>query len=195
MDLDLLTQHELDQEQPGGIVINPYSALGKELRKWEQHKTDLVPNGTQPGNPYVYRPYPKMLYKAQRQPNGQFACFMEPPAPWQYERPEQYSAAVLLKETFDKTCYTLVHDEGQERIALGQGWAEDQAKAMAVHEARERAMGDAAAEVAFAARTMSEKAQRELGTADDSTHEHVVDVLPKRGLKVKGVTGRGEVEE
>ena len=196
MDFDAITPHVLDEEQPGGLVINPHSALGKELRKWEQHKTDIVPNGTQPGNPYVYRPYPRMLYKAQLQPNGQWACMMAMPVTWQFDRPEQYAQAMLLKETFDKTCIRIVTDESQERIAIGQGWCADPVLAMAQHEREEQAVGDAAAEVAHRVKRMSEGAQREIAAADDSTHEHVVDVIPKRrGRKKKvAVAASGEVE-
>ena len=158
------------------------------------HKTDLVPNGTQPGNPYVYRQYPKMLYKAQRQPNGQWACMMDTPMSWQFARMEEYSQAILLKESFDKACYKIVDDEGQERLAKGQGWSLSQKEAMDLHEREEQAMGDASAEMLYAARGMSDKANREIAAAADTTHEHVVDVVGKRKGQ-KAVTGRGEVED
>lgn len=183
-----------------GIVIPHESELGKELARWEQHRTRYVGDDQQPGNPYVYREYPKMLYKAQRQPNGQYACMLPAPDIYQYERPDQYERACLLKESFDRSCQRIVADESAERIAIGQGWAVTSPKAMELAEAHERAIGNAAAEAAYAAQRMTDKAKRELAEADRQTHEHVVDVKPakKRGRPAKGtpvaVSGAGEVE-
>ena len=118
-----LAPHPLDDDAPGGLVINPHSALGKELRKWEQFKTELVPRGTQPGNPYVYRPYPKMLYKAQRQANQQAACLAPVPDPYAHATAEEYQRACLAVESFNRSCTRTVDDESAERLARGQGWA------------------------------------------------------------------------
>ena len=183
MDFDL-APHPLDEEAPGGLVINPHSALGKELRKWEQHRTELVPRGTNPGNPYVYRPYPKMLYRAQPLPNGQTACLAQAPNPYTFERPEAFERAVLMVESFNRSCTRIVSDEGQERIAIGQGWALDPKAAMAVYEQEQQAIGNAAAEAAYAAQGMTSKAREELKAADASTHQHVTDVKGgKKGAK------------
>ena len=183
MDFDL-APHPLDEEAPGGLVINPHSALGKELRKWEQHRTELVPRGTNPGNPYVYRPYPKMLYRAQALPNGQYGCLAQAPNPYTFERPEAFERAVLMVESFNRSCTRIVSDEGQERIAIGQGWALDPQAAMAVYEQEQQAIGNAAAEAAHAAQGMTSKARAELTAADASTHQHVTDVKgSKKGAK------------
>ena len=183
MDFDL-APHPLDEEAPGGLVINPHSALGKELRKWEQHRTELVPRGTNPGNPYVYREYPKMLYRAQRLPNGQSGCLAQHPDPYQFERADQFERAVLMVESFNRSCTRVVSDESQERIAIGQGWAVDPKAAMAVYEQEQQAIGNAAAEAAYAAQGMTSKARDELKAADASTHQHVTDVKGnKRGAK------------
>jgi len=183
MDFDL-APHPLDEEAPGGLVINPHSALGKELRKWEQHRTELVPRGTNPGNPYVYREYPKMLYRAQRLPNGQSGCLAQHPDPYQFERADQFERAVLMVESFNRSCTRVVSDESQERIAIGQGWALDPKAAMAVYEQEQQAIGNAAAEAAYAAQGMTSKAREELKAADASTHQHVTDVKGgKRGAK------------
>ena len=183
MDFDL-APHPLDEEAPGGLVINPHSALGKELRKWEQHRTELVPRGTNPGNPYVYREYPKMLYRAQRLPNGQSGCLAQHPDPYQFERADQFERAVLMVESFNRSCTRVVADESQERIAIGQGWALDPKAAMAVYEQEQQAIGNAAAEAAYAAQGMTSKAREELKAADASTHQHVTDVKGgKKGAK------------
>src|SRR6185437_10122022 len=104
---------------------------GKELRKWEQHPG---PYGRTPGNPYVYRPYPKMLYKAQPQVNGQVACLLPAPHPYGFEKPEQYNQAMLAVESFNRSCTRIVRDESEEAIAKGQGWANDPRAALERHE-------------------------------------------------------------
>lgn len=184
-----LTPHPLDDEAPASIVINPHSALGKELRKWEQHRTELVPRGSNPGNPYVFRPYPRMLYRAQALPNGKTACMMPQPSPYEYQSASEYERACLLKESFDRLCQRIVPDEGAERIAVGQGWSLTAPDALARAEQEARAIGQAAAEAAYAASRMSDKAKAELSAADQTTHEHVTDVV---GIK-KGRRGRKRV--
>jgi hypothetical protein len=176
MDFDPLVPHPLDDEAPGGVVINPHSAYGKELRKWEQHRTDLVPRGTNPGNPYVFRPYPKMLYKAQRQLGGQYVCMPPAPHPYDFAKPEEHQQAILAWESFNRSCTRIVKDESEERLAKGQGWAESPVLALERHEQDERAIGQAAAEAAFTARRMTEKSQAELVEAESSTYQHVTDV-------------------
>jgi len=179
----------VDEEAPASLIINPHSDYGKELRKWEQHRTELVPRGTNPGNPYVYRPYPKMLYRAQRQQNGQYACMAPAPHPYDFERSELHQQAVLAWESFNRSCVRIVKDEGDERIVKGQGWAESPELAMEQYEKEQQAIGNAAAEAAYAAQRMSERARAELAEADASTHQHVTDVTgvakARRGRKPK----------
>jgi len=186
----------IEDEAPGGIVINPHSALGKELRKWEQHHSELTPRGTQPGNPYVYRAFPKMLYRAQVYGRtGQPSCLVAAPDPYMFDRNDIYEREVLAVETFNKSCQRIVHDESEERIAKGQGWAEGPTEALQVFERQQQDIGRAAAEAAFHAKRMSEQAQREFKSAGEETHEHVVDVQPKkRGRKPKAIAGSGPVE-
>jgi hypothetical protein len=174
------------------VVITPSSELGKELRKWEQHHTQysLTEDGnSQPGNPYQYRPYPKMLYKAHQRPNGQPGCMLPPPYAFEFASMDQYERACLEIEAFNKTCYTVVHDESQERIARGQGWATDPKGALDLFEQAQQAIAQAAAEAAFAARRMSESAQQEFSEAEASTSEHVTDVTKGRaGKKARGIS-------
>lgn len=189
-----LDPHPLDEEAPPSIVINPHSELGKELRKWEQHYTHMVPPGTHPGNPYVFRAFPKMLYKAQRSRAGQLVCFLPTPSPFGYDKADQYQMALHEKETFDKACQRIVKDEGEELLARGQGWCETIPAALEQAEREQRAIADAAAEAAHAALRMTDKAKRELADADASTHEHVTDVKPakKRGRPAKGIVAVSE---
>ena len=167
-----------DEEAPGGVVINPHSPMGKELRKWEQHVgTQFTPFGTTPGNPYVFRPYPKMLYKAQKQTHtGKVFCMMPPPDITEFDNTALYERACLQVDSFNKRCYIIVHDDEGERRATNDGWRETPSAAMEMHEALEQAISTAAAEANFAVQHMSQRAKDELKVAGDSTHQHVTDV-------------------
>lgn len=176
-----------DEAADGGIVINAHSELGKEYLKWEQHQTYLVPRGKSPGNPYVYRPFPAMVYKAiERQ--GKVICMDPMPAPHDFERADQYERACLSVDTFNKSCQKIVHDDSERAIAFNDGWRGSPKDAIeALHE-RNKQIATAAAEVAYHAQRMSEQAKAELAEADASTDEHVTDVKPimKRGKAAKG---------
>jgi len=191
----------VEEEAPPSVVINPHSDLGKELRKWEQHYGHLTPPGTRPGNPYVYRPYPKMLYMASRQENGQAASVLPNPHPWNYPNALDLERAQLAQENWNRGHQRIVKDEAEERLAKGQGWTETPQSAIDRYDEQQKAIAEAAAQAAFSALRMSEQAKRELKRADASTDAHVVDVKPisgkKRGRKPKSVavTGTGPVED
>lgn len=185
-----------DEEAPSSVVINPHSELGKELRKWEQHVTELTPRGTRPGNPYVYRQYPVMLYRAQPDPrSGKVFCVQPAPEPWLFDRMDQLQQEQLRIEAFNKSNQRIVKDEAEERLATGQGWAASPDAALDVYERQQQAVAEAAAQAHYAAARMNEPAQREWTAAQDATHAHVVDVQgPKRGRK-RIVTGTGPIED
>lgn len=173
-----------------GVVINPESDLGHELAKWEQHHTRLVGDGQNPGNPYVYRPYPKMLYRAQRLPNGQIRCVAAPPNPLHFNDPKDYEREFERTEAFNKACQRIVGDESEHLIAQGQGWCEDIPAAMAQAEREAAAISTAAAEAAYQAARMSERALAEFAAADAASEHHVVDVVGAKRGKSKAVSVR-----
>lgn len=143
------------------LVINPESELGKELAKWEVKRP--------------YQAYPKMLYRAGDL-NGKRLCMAPAPSPFGWRDQNEYQAAVNQAEAFTAGCQMIVQDESHERLAKGQGWTDSPAEALAQAEKEARALGDAAAEANFAARRMSDPAQRELAEVNSLTHEHVADV-------------------
>jgi hypothetical protein len=181
------------------VNLPPSSELMKELRKWEQHNTRFAmteDGDMKPGNPYVFRPYPKMLYRAQKNFAGKTVVMQPMPEAWHYASVPEYERACLEVETLNRRGQLIVDSEEKERIAAGQGWCVTQADAIEQAEREEQAIAQAAGEAAYAASRMSEKARAELKAADEVTHEHVVDVQPrKRGRKPKVVTGSGVVDE
>lgn len=178
------------------VIVTPNSELGKELRKWEQHHTRFsitAEGNSEPGNPYQYRPYPRMLYKAQLHESGQVRCLTAPPAAYEYLSAAEYERACLMADAFNRRCLTTVESEADERRAKADGWCESAADAVRAAEAHEQAIGRAAAEANFQVQGMSDVARREWHAAHETTDQHVVDVQgAKRGRKV--VTGHGPVE-
>lgn len=168
-----------------GVQISPESNLGIELAKWEK--------------PYRFEPYPKMVYYA-RTIDGKPVCMMPQPSQFGWRDAAEYQMAILQAESITKSNQRIVQDADEEKRAREEGWRETPQAALEHHEALEREIGKAAAEANFGARRMSEAAQREHQAATDSTHEHVVDLKPKRKYskrskaKPVAVTGSGEVE-
>lgn len=183
----------IDDDGEPSVMISPHSELGKELRRWEQHPGPL---GRNPGNPYVFREFPKMLYRAETHPvSGQATCMKARPNPWEFihipdreARAQFYDEACQQAELWNKEHQKIVRDEFEERIAKGQGWANTVAGALERFEQDQQQIAEAAAQTAFHAQRMSDKARAELAAADASTDQHVVDVRPrkKRGRPAKG---------
>ena len=67
------------QAKRGGFRINPDGQEAAELRKHEQFPTYYT-GAEGPGNPYRYRPFPKMLYRAELTESGKVACGAEQPS-------------------------------------------------------------------------------------------------------------------
>lgn len=167
-----------DESAPGGVVVNPHSPLGKELARWEQHHTHLIGRGQTPGNAYVYRPYPRMLFKAVKKQNGRVVCMEGEPPVHLFKEHAEYQRAYSEWQVLDQQCSKVVNSEEEERLAKGQGWCTSQQEAITRFEQEEQALSRAAAEANFAAAKMSTKAQAEKKALDNSTHEHVLDVTP-----------------
>lgn len=185
-----------------GIQISPHSELGKELRKWEQHHTPYAidENGDmKPGNVYRFQPFPAMLYRASVV-NGKGVVTLDPPNPLLFERADAYQRAEILVDTQNKANQRIVHSDDERRRAMNEGWRESPQEALALHEEREIAIANAAAEAAFHAQRMTEQAKAEFAHAGGQTDKHVVDVAPmkKRGRpavgKAQAVTGAGVLE-
>lgn len=147
-----------------GIILNAESEYAKELAKHEQHVQPWAPV---PGNPYQYRQWPKMLYQARKRDDGRIVCL-----------DERAAVGDPIGEAWNRTTCLTVQSEDEYRRAKNQGWSDSPADAMAKAEALEQAIGNAAAEAAYAVQRMSAKAKAELQAANDATAEHVPDVTP-----------------
>lgn len=182
----------IDDYAPPAVVINPHSDLGKELRKWEQHQTELVPRGTRPGNPYVYRPFPKMVYKAVKTPTGKVVCMPALPQTTGFRDHNEYLMAYAEVESLQRQCFKTVDSDDALRVSQGQGWCDSPADAIAQFEKEERAAGDAAAEAAFLAKRMTEQARAEFDKAQGDTMHHVSDVVADKKKKARAANADEE---
>lgn len=154
------------------------SAHAKEMAKWEAFPTDLV---SKPGRPYVYQPYPKMLYRALKWTDGKPHCLAPPLPAFGWTSGEALARAQSDAEAFTNACQMTVRDETEHRLAKGQGWSDHPHEAMELYEKEQQALGNAAAEAIAASKRMTGKAEAEFQAVQDATHEHVADVAaPKR---------------
>lgn len=163
------------------VVINPDSDYAKELRKHEQFPMYVNGELMQPGNPYVFRPYPRMLYKAQDW-RGQGKKMVTAPfvSPYGWADPRLYENALLEAEAFTKSCQRIVGSEREQQEAEKQGWCDTLQAALEYEERYQQAIAHAAAEAAHSVQGMTATAKREFEEAADSTEHHVTDVVGKK---------------
>lgn len=177
------------QARRGGYRINPDGMEAAELRKHEQFPTYFTgPQG--PGNPYRYRPFPKMLYRAELTESGKVACMLPEPSPLEFrmamDPPSAHRQATEAVNNFNTRCQKVVNDEAEMSRACEDGWRQSPKEAEEYLHSRFRKDGDAAAERAYADRNMSEKAKAEAAAfeqADGPFHQPEIKEQPVKRRK------------
>lgn len=96
--------------------------------------------------PYIYEPFPAMLYRGQMLADGKV-----------------------------EVAQMIVQTESDKLVAVGQGWCEGPDVAEQRVRSHEDTISEASAESAAAATKMSKKAQRERATRDKATHRQLTD--------------------
>jgi hypothetical protein len=140
------------------VVITPDSDEAKERAKWEQHSDRFGP----PGNPYVYREYPRMLYRARRRDDGQLMV-IDP-----------------TNEQWSRGSYAIAHNEHELEKLMGQGWRKTQQEALEYAHGLEEDISDAAAHRAYEDRNMSDKAKVESVQVEEASGLHVPEIPQKK---------------
>jgi hypothetical protein len=173
------------------VVITPNSRLAHDLNKFEQHPNtpfkaiddegDTLPVG----NPYQFRPYPMMLYKASKGSDGIFRCLEDEPDPLLFEKPDAFQRAVDRTRRANEAATMIVGSKDEEEKARGNGWRRNPTEAMDFCKGLEDDMARAAAEAAASVRKMSPKAQDEYTAAEAASAEHVTDVTPESKRKAR----------
>ena len=131
-----------------GVLLNPDSELAKELTKWDK--------------PYVYEPFPQMVYKAWPRENGRVEC-----------GDPLVAVGDAAAMTFAQRCQRVVHSADERRRAHAEGWRDTPAEALDAYEDQQQAIATAAAEVHAAVTKMSPKAQAEHKKRDQATDTHL----------------------
>ena len=168
-------------------VVQTNPEIAKERAKWEQHPTEFTLGGLRPGNPYVYRPFPKMLYKARQIPPGmdgagKHATSLSAPAFFGFRDQNEWQRACEGAYNFTKSCQMEVKDEREYDNMVKDGWRDGPQEAMAYAEALQNAVSNAAAERAHADRNMGEKAKAESAAFEEENfgHQPEIPAKPKR---------------
>lgn len=153
------------------------TSYGKELAKWEQHRTRFTDDDNPPGNPYVFRMYPRMMFRAVKHPKtGQMVCMAVPPNPMLFTTPHEYDRACLDIERMNRECSRTVNSDEEFRIAKNDGWRESPALALETHEQQMCAVAEETARRHFSDQRLSPEAQAEAARIDASTEHQVPDV-------------------
>lgn len=165
-----------------GIVIIPGSNLQKENEKWEQFPGKW---GSNPGNPYRYQPFPKMLYRADKF-QGVVVCMAAPPDPMEYANPGEYTRKEEQARRFNESCQKIVKSEAEMAVAMESGWRETPEDAVAWVKARDAAHMERAANRAYTDRNLSEKAQAEVAKAIEAADGDPLAEVPEQPKRRRG---------
>lgn len=141
-----------------GVIITPESEYGKELVRWNK--------------PYVFQPFPQMLYLARRRPDGVMSVGET--------EDSVFGGRPGAAEAFTGTCQMTVKNESELNRYLELGWRPSPQEAMDRLKSKERLISDAAAHRAYEDRNMSDAAKAEAAAADAATPEHVAEVPEAR---------------
>jgi len=165
-----------------GIVVVPGSNYANEMQKFEQFPSKY---GNEPGNPYVYRPFPKMVYKAEEW-KGKVACLAAPPDPAEFANPAEFQRTEEQARKFTDRCCRIVQDETDYLTARADGWRDSPSDAVVAGLERQRSIGTAAAERNYSDRSMGELAKREIAQrVADAGGEHQPEI-PETPIRRRG---------
>ena len=166
----------------GGVVVVPGSNYAKEMEKFEQFPSKF---GSRPGNPYAYRPFPKMLYRAEHW-NGKATCMAAEPNPVEYSDPREWERHQELARRFTEKCQRIVNDEREMQAAMENGWREGPLEAVEYLLGRDKDVSTATAHRHFEDRNMSEKAKAEIKAAEEEAGGAHIPEIPAKPIRRRG---------
>jgi hypothetical protein len=170
--------------QEPGLILEPGSAIVRETARFEQFPSRFT-GGGQPGNPYVYREYPKMLYRAQHH-DGKAVCMAAPPDSSLFKDGREFQLAEERARRFTESCQLIVGNPEERQRAMENGWRESPAEAVAYLAGRDRAESNATAHRLYEDRNLSEAAQREVDAVmEASGGEHQPEITARQVKEAK----------
>ena len=149
-----------DWNMEPGIVPTPGSRYLQEVAKFEQHHSKFTAGTKGPGNPYVYRPYPKMLFRAEHI-KGVAHCMAPPLERIEYRDQRQFEHMEEQARKFTERCQRIVKDEAEHHRAAEDGWRDSPQEAVECLKAKDLGRSTATAERLHEDRNMSPEAQAE----------------------------------
>lgn len=161
----------------GGIAVVPGSAAQKEYAKFEQFPHSKWAFGN-PGNPYVKREFPKMVYRAERR-NGKIMCMETEPDVYEYKDDRAYRFARESAERFTRECQRIVNDEVELSHAFEDGFRLSPKEAIEHAHKREDQYSQEIAHRNHDDRNLSEKAKAEIKEVTALVGEPVPEVPEK----------------
>lgn len=168
-----------------GIAVIPNSPHAKYMESIEQFPGKWGPN---PGNPYVKREFPKMLYRAE-EVNGKIVCYAPPPDSANFTDAQELERAEEKTRKFNGQCTFIVNSEEEMSQKMESGWRESIAEACAYLDERLRERGRQEAHREFEDRNMSPQAKAEVKAVREARGgAHVVEKpeSPRRRGRPKG---------
>lgn len=178
-----------DDKVPG-YHINPSGNEAKERAKWEQFpQTFTSVYGV--GNPYVYRPYPKMLYKAGHF-KGKVVCLAAEPDSSEYRDARDYQVAESQAKKFNDACMLIVNNDIEHSRAMERGYRESPQEAVDHVLAMDRGVANSAAERNWQDRNMSELAKREIEAKIAEVGGEHLPEIERTPIKRKGGWPKGK---
>ena len=165
-----------EDDVPGQTSINPRGKEAQERAKFEQldtvyTRTKGITGHFPPGNPYVFREFPKMLYQARENVhrNNKLMCMTEEPRRYEFPTEEQWLNARDAAVAFNTSCQREVKDEAEQQAAFESGYRESIKAAMEAGNARQLGVTVDAAHRAHDDRNMSPKAKAESAAAEEAS--------------------------
>ena len=168
-----------------GIIIVEGSKYQQYMRQFEQHHGPMA--GRQgPGNPYTYRPFPKMVYRAEHW-DGVPRCMAAEPDSYLFKDPREFERAQVTAQKFTERCQRIVNNEQELQRAYEAGYRESPEEAVAYLRARDGEKSDAAARLNHEDRNITGPAKRERDAAEAKAHSeghHLTEVKeqPRRRM-------------
>lgn len=164
-----------------GIVKIPGSNLAKEMAKFEQFPSEWGA----PGNPYKFRPFPKMLYRAQHW-NGKPVCMAAEPNRVDYHDVNLYKQDIERAKRFNVECTRIVNDESEMAKAMEGGWRESPAEAVEFLLGRDRTVANETAIRNHEDRNLSEAAKLEAARAVEEVGGEHLPEIPEKPIRRRG---------
>lgn len=161
-----------------GLAVVPGSNLQKEMARFEQFHSKWT-TAAGPGNPYTYRRFPAMLFRAEYR-DGKPQCMAPQPDRYDFRDDRQFQHAEEAARRFTDRCQRIVKDESEQQRAMEDGWRTSPEDAIAYLKAREDGVSREIAHRNYDDRNLSEQAKAEITAAELEAGEPLPEIPAKR---------------